>query len=139
VFVIRHVHWTDSHENFIWRYHLCPWKCSLDGCLNETAVLISWGILKLYVGACHKTCILNWLAWEFHMEISLIFMERLIWRLCKWFLNLISISYLIYRVLCFDHDTCYLDKCNKWADIGCNINYMKVFEWSIEDSSPFMN
>jgi hypothetical protein len=39
-------------------------------------------------------------------------------------------------VLCFDHITYYLGKGNKLMDIGYNINYMKVLEWSIEDSSP---
>jgi hypothetical protein len=31
-------------------------------------------------------------------------------------------------VLWFDLITCYLGKGNKWADIGYNINYMKVFK-----------
>jgi hypothetical protein len=32
-----------------------------------------------------------------------------------------------------------LIKENKWKNIGYNINYIKVFEWSSEDSSPYMN
>jgi nitrous oxidase accessory protein NosD len=32
-----------------------------------------------------------------------------------------------------------LIKENKWENIRYNINYIKVFEWSSEDSSPYMN
>jgi hypothetical protein len=39
-------------------------------------------------------------------------------------------------MLCFDPVTCYLNLDDKIADIEYNINYMKVLEWSINDSSP---
>ena len=31
-------------------------------------------------------------------------------------------------MLCFDPDTCYLNRGNKRADIVYNINYMKILE-----------
>jgi len=35
----------------------------------------------------------------------------------------------------FDHVTWYLNRGNEWVDIGYNINYMKILEWSRDDSS----
>jgi hypothetical protein len=40
-------------------------------------------------------------------------------------------------MLCFDLVICYLNWGNERADIGYNINYMKVLEWSKDDSSPY--
>jgi len=42
-------------------------------------------------------------------------------------------------MLCFDLVTCYLNWGNERADIEYNMNYMKVLEWSKDDSSPYMN
>ena len=39
---------------------------------------------------------MNWSAWEFYMERSLMFIERLMWWLCKWSLDLRSLNHLIY-------------------------------------------
>jgi len=44
--------------------------------------------------------------------------------LYKWSLNFISLSYFIYRMLFFNHVTCYLNRDNKKTDIEYNINYI---------------
>ena len=42
-------------------------------------------------------------------------------------------------MLYFDHVTYYLNQGNEEANIMYNMNYMKVFEQSREDSSPLAN
>ena len=42
-------------------------------------------------------------------------------------------------MLHFDLVTCYLNQDNVGANIGYNMNYMKVLECSREDSSPYVN
>jgi hypothetical protein len=44
----------------------------------------------------------------------------------QWLLSLVN----------FDLVTCYHNRGNEKANIGYNMNYMNVFEWSREDSSP---
>jgi hypothetical protein len=39
-------------------------------------------------------------------------------------------------MLYFDFVICYLNRGNGRVDIGYNMNYMKEFEWSRNDSSP---
>jgi hypothetical protein len=42
-------------------------------------------------------------------------------------------------MLCFNHVVCYLNWGNEGADIGYIMNYIKVFEWSKEDASLYVN
>jgi hypothetical protein len=63
-------------------------------------------------------------------------MEMITWQLCKWFLDLRSLSYLICRMLYFNPITCYLNPGNKVEKIEYNMTYIKILEWTREDSSP---
>jgi hypothetical protein len=51
------------------------------------------------------TCTLNWSAWKLYMERTLVFIEMFIGWLCKWSLDLRSLSYFIWGMLCFDPAT----------------------------------
>jgi hypothetical protein len=68
-------------------------------------------------------------------EITYVY-KRITWWLCMWSSDLRSLSHLIYKkILYFDLVTCYLNRGNERADIGYNMNYMKVFEWLRKHSS----